>query len=188
MSSLRHVYACLFFLILCVVISAQKCERLDPNLFSTCVKIGHNQTFTFPSDVDWVQMSRAIEWYYNETSNCSINQAAPNTVDCALILPLCREGRKEPLFPCRRVCNEMALGCSGAINHVDLDYIGAMCQILPNQTAATGKCFEPTNFTPTQTGKSDLLLFKFISSFKFKLSVPISFHGKSLIGFFEVIF
>ena len=133
--------------------SAQTCQRLDHNLFPSCINIGHNQTFTFPLDVDWTAISTVLQWYRNQTSNCSISQSAPNAVDCALLLPLCREGRKDPLLPCRRVCTEMVLGCSEAISQDGLEYLASLCTILPNVTAETGECFEPANFTPTQNGK-----------------------------------
>ena len=153
-SSLLQAYTCvLFCAAVMTVILAQTCQKLDPNLFASCVKISHNQTFALPSSVDLNMISRSLQWYKNQTSNCTIPQSVPNAVDCALLLPLCREGRKSPLPPCRRVCAEMVLGCSDAISRGGLEYLGAMCHALPNTTAETGECFEPPGFTPRQSGR-----------------------------------
>lgn len=148
---LRPIYTCLFSVVQLIVVSAQRCEKLDPELFPSCVNIGHNQTFKIPSHIDKERISDVLRWINKYRSNCSVSISAANAVDCAFFLPLCEEGRKTPLFPCRRVCAEMVLGCSktASMSLQETEFLGAWCSVLPNLTAASGECFEPKNFKLT---------------------------------------
>ena len=154
---LRPIYSSLVSAVVLNVVLAQTCERLDPELFPSCVNIGHNQTFKLPSYVDKERLSEILKWMNMYRSDCSVSLSAANAVDCALFLPLCVEGRKTALSPCHRVCAEMVLGCSNteAMSLRATEFLGAWCSVLPNLTAASGECFEPKNFklTVNQNGK-----------------------------------
>ena len=135
--------------------AAQTCEKLDPDLFPSCVNIGHNQTFKLPSYVDKKMLSMVINYSNEYTSNCSTASKAPVAMTCAFYLPLCEEGRSTPLDPCRRVCAEAVLGCSNIISSYSREFRGAWCNVLPNSTAASGECFEPNNFTVTMNQEGE---------------------------------
>ena len=152
---LLHV---LFYLLSCVLMimsKAQTCEKLDPELFSPCVNIGHGQTFKMPSFVDKNRLSKIIRLATNFRLNCTAPLNVSLAVQCSIFVPLCKEGRKSPFPLCRRVCVEMVHGCSKTISQLEKDNFGPWCNVLPDLTAASGECFEPKNFKPTinQSGK-----------------------------------
>ena len=60
-NSLQLIYSCLVLALVLTVALAQTCERLDPELFPSCVNIGHNQTFKFPSYVDKNRLSAHVK-------------------------------------------------------------------------------------------------------------------------------
>ena len=134
----------------------QTCERLDASLFSSCVSIGHTQTFPLPSSVDQQRISTLLLHLQNITSKCAASQNVSSTFYCGVFLPLCVEKREEPLWPCRRVCAEFVAGCNNTLSSDHLDYYGSMCNVLPDSNATSNECFEPVNFTVTSNsnGKS----------------------------------
>ena len=155
---LRPIYACLVSAVALSVVLAQTCERLDPELFPSCVNIGHNQTFKFPSYVDKNSLSAHVKRVIKRRSNCLIAEAASTAIACAVFLPLCVEGRKTPLPQCHRVCAELVLGCKESLPHPAIDHFAAYCNVLPKSTAASGKCFEPSNFKMTVNEDGELVV------------------------------
>ena len=150
-NSLQLIYSCLVLALVLTVALAQTCERLDPELFPSCVNIGHNQTFKFPSYVDKNRLSAHVKRVIKRRSKCSIAEAASTAIACVFYLPYCVEGRKTSLPPCHRVCAELVLGCSNkeAMSQRLADHYGAYCNLLPKSTAASGECFEPSKFKMT---------------------------------------
>ena len=134
---------------------AQTCERLDPMLFPSCHSIGHTHTFPLPAFVDQARLSTLLQSFRNLTSKCAVDQNVPDAIYYAVFLPLCVEGRKQPLSPCRRVCAEFVSGCQDTLEKASLEYFGAMCNALHDSKPEAKECFEPANFTmsPNHTGR-----------------------------------
>lgn len=136
----------------------KSCMKLDSELFAPCVNIGHTHTFPLPPFIDLKKVSAALHKFRDEiTANCSAPDILTDTVHCTMLLPLCVEGRELPLLPCRSVCINAVHGCRNAVKAYILNEVGAMCNLLPDSTAASKTCFEPKGYNISvhnKTGKS----------------------------------
>ena len=120
-------------------VEGQSCVKLDPELFAPCVNIGYAHTLPLPSYVDINEVSEMLNFFRDKViANCSVPRNTTDTLNCAMLLPLCVEGRKTPLLPCRQVCADALQGCTNSIEARILDEVGAMCNVLPDSTATSG--------------------------------------------------
>lgn len=129
-------------------VQAQQCVRIaDIPHVKDCTLAGYNYTFPLPDN-----LSRRSKWLIKfvanrltkDMKNCSVAQIA-ETIGCALIAPNCQQGK--PLLPCRRVCSEFLKRCIDKVPAWYIDDLTGKCTLLPNETAASGKCYEPPQFT-----------------------------------------
>ena len=152
--------ACMVFVLAQLVnhiSTAQRCEKLDAKLFAPCVNIGHTHSSIIPDYVNKTRLSLALKSYAKLTSNCSESSLA---MHCAYFFPMCKEGRKEPILPCQRVCADFMRGCGKVLRpdhgiQLSSERYAGMCTILHNEPASSGNCFEPKDFKISpNTGRS----------------------------------
>lgn len=143
--------ACLLFVLTQLadhMSTAQKCEKLDAKLFAPCVNIGHTHSSIIPDYVNKTRLSLVLKSYAQLTSNCSESSLA---MHCAYFVPMCKEGIKEPILPCQRVCADFMRGCGKVLRpdhgiQLSTERYAGMCSILRNEPASSGNCFEPKDF------------------------------------------
>ncbi|XP_032229031.2 uncharacterized protein LOC5504811 [Nematostella vectensis] len=139
---------CALAILYCTV--AQQCVQMkDKSYFAPCTAAGYTTTFPVPPNVS----KRSLRWvgFYhkylvNGVKNCSVAQIG-EAIGCAMYAPYCREGSSEPLLPCRRICTEFLKRCEGSVPEWWIDDFIGRCVLLPDETAASGKCYEPPQFT-----------------------------------------
>ena len=142
------------------IATAQRCEKLDEKLFAPCVNIGHTHSFTLPEYVNKTRLSLVLKSYSRHLLNCSESSLA---MHCAYFLPMCKEGSKEPLLPCQRVCADFIRGCSNFSRpdhgvKLSSERYAGMCTILRNESASSGRCFEPRDFNPPPSSGKNITL------------------------------
>jgi len=148
--------------------ASQHCVPLKDDFRERCSLGGYNYTFPIPYQLDsvWIdRFSRALNRQLQDFSNCSRGGIAEMMLCSATFAPSCTEGQSQPDLPCQRVCSEWVKRCADAstmFNDVWTTTATALCSVLPNSTAATGKCIEPPRFqdhyNPSKSG-TKLLFF-----------------------------
>lgn len=133
----------------------QLCEKLDSDLFATCVHAGINTTIAFPSNPGKkVIVSTLTSQTITELERCS---PYVGFLICSVSVPKCVQGVEKPVLPCRQVCEDVVRGCS--VNWVyngDVEWLKGLCRILPDKD--NDNCIEPRNFQPIhKIGKQNVL-------------------------------
>ena len=121
-----------------------QCVSLMESPFKLCAKAGYNLTLPLPKELTDEKMemaSAALSRMMSVTKNCSQNSLA-EVLGCSFMVPKCSHGKR--VHPCKRVCGEFLKQCENHLPEAALDYIIALCHILPNNS-----CFEPPNFQVT---------------------------------------
>ena len=156
---MKAVYILLAFLAvflcgLCAPFSAaQQCVNMkEKPYFAPCLAAGYNTTYPIPSYVSERTTGYVGWWnkfFISRVRNCSVPQIAA-AVGCASYAPYCKDGSTTPLsalLPCRRVCVEFLKRCQGSIPEWIIDDTIGRCAVLPDYPKASGKCYEPPQFT-----------------------------------------
>ena len=159
----------IFLLLLCTGIDAgassqperharasEKCNSFVDGPFGFCSKGGYNTTFEFPDILtDSLQeiVASRVQRMMSSLGNCSRNALA-ETLMCSFFMPQCSEGKR--VYPCKRVCGEFMKQCGEAMPVRFVDYAIANCHVLPDESASSGKCFEPPNFKTNDSIKGEL--------------------------------
>lgn len=127
--------------------STGQCSSLVEGPFHFCSAAGYNKTFELPKGLTRGRLQRAAfaaKRLFQVMKTCSQNTLLI-TMTCSYLVPQCSKGNR--VYPCKRVCNEFLKRCWKSIPEFFFDYVIAVCHVLPNANASSGKCHEPPNFT-----------------------------------------
>ncbi|XP_032234287.2 uncharacterized protein LOC116616314 [Nematostella vectensis] len=128
----------------------QACIPLKGTPLEGCLFAGYNTTYSIPtsirlSDAAESRIRNFISALLKMITQCSAAQIG-EVVFCSEFAPYCRETDDGPFLPCRRVCSEYLKRCEGTVGQYFLEFSVGMCSLLPNDTASSGKCYEPPGF------------------------------------------
>lgn len=149
MTTLRLI---LMWLLLCpsgCVVVCQLCEKLDKKLFPKCSRV-IDQTIRLPSPFKQ-NMFGTGEMLVEEFRGCS--EVADLVLCSAYGLPMCVEGVRKPLLPCRRVCDKFVTDCRSQLDQQQLQWFPVLCSLLQNKTKDSRECTEPPDFKFVSSGK-----------------------------------
>jgi len=147
MTSLK-IFTLIVLCWLFVCTQSKQCVRFQDSPLQICSAAGYNYTYPLPDDLSDYTISdsqRFLSYMTMQARNCSMVQMM-ESIACMKYAPKCEDANKDPVLPCRRVCSELMKRCYNMSYPWMMDYMMRQCYVLPNETAASGKCYEPKNF------------------------------------------
>lgn len=137
--------------------TADKCKNFVEGHFSFCSAAGYNETFQFPETLTEDNMeyvAKAVGQRIRRAIGDCAQESLAMSVICSFVLPQCSTGKR--VLPCKRVCGEFLKQCESKIPNFILEYSIPLCHVLPDETASSGKCHEPPNFSTNDSVKGPL--------------------------------
>ena len=128
---------------------------VDGPLGFCSVKGGYNTTFQYPdivTDSVLEKVADRLHRHFSSLNNCS-EIGLVESLYCSFAIPYCSGGNR--VYPCKRVCSEFLKQCEDKLGPTFMDYVIANCHVLPNETASSGNCFEPPNFSTNESLKGE---------------------------------
>lgn len=77
---------------------------------------------------------------------------------CSVYSPICFKGHKEPILPCKGVCNRLKENCGALLNRYGIELPEELkCDDLPEHNSAV--CIQPSALLTTDQGKNIFFMF-----------------------------
>ena len=143
-----------FSILMPLFASCQVCQRLNSTMFPHCSKY-YNYTVSLHTELNITQQnftfsdSYAHKYAYWYTPNCS---RAMELLMCTWYgLPSCSHG--SPVFPCRKVCQQIFNKCGKNEAYDGMEWIINICNLIPVDTNDPENCIDLPEFTRDFTGE-----------------------------------